>query len=273
MGSGASAGLTAAARSTSDEGLVKILAEIPPDARVKLKGVLNDLSGDGQPVNKQAPLVSDSHLPSNIEELLTEQFHLVNISGTGFINLEEMLTCMKATAELTKTKYSEKYFRSVFEKMDKSKKGKISLDDYVKYHVDVLSQDIDAKGVKRRISKKLCRVNRLLKVQATLSGPIVDALKEMFNVFDIDGSGFLTVDTDRAVSEALGIEYDEQSKQTFLNNSKDGTMALEEFMEYFRHTMLDAIVQEAGGMDGAVDVIKKQIDDVKTALAAAKIKA
>merc|ERR1719221_1269355 len=139
--------------------------------------------------------------------------------------------------------------------------------------MDSLSGGIDASSSKRHISKKIRRVNRLLKVQATLSAPIVEVLKELFNVFDIDGSGFLTVESDKTVSEALGIEYTEQAKRSFLDNAKSGKMSLDEFMEYFKQTMLDAIVQEAGGMDGAVDVIKNQISDVREALAAAKIKA
>jgi Ca2+-binding EF-hand superfamily protein len=79
-----------------------------------------------------------------------------------------------------------------------------------------------------------------------------DALTAMFQIQDLDKSGFITMEEslefDKLFSEVSGVQFDEaETKETFAQTdaNKDGKVSLEEFKAYFKKTASEAGMDES----------------------------
>eukprot|EP00746_Dinoflagellata_sp_MGD_P014794 gnl/MRDRNA2_/MRDRNA2_132582_c0_seq1.p1 gnl/MRDRNA2_/MRDRNA2_132582_c0~~gnl/MRDRNA2_/MRDRNA2_132582_c0_seq1.p1 ORF type:complete len:230 (-),score=61.00 gnl/MRDRNA2_/MRDRNA2_132582_c0_seq1:177-866(-) len=178
-----------------------------------------------------------------LEEAMTNMFKLYDLDNSGYITIDERLAVDRAISEAGGFEFGQS-----FSKGDSNKDDKITLSEFV--------ADMKRTAAKNNLSddaliEYVQRTNEILTVgksKITLD----DALTAMFQIQDLDKSGFITIDEslefDKIFSEVSGMPFDEtETKETFIQTdaNKDGKVSLEEFKAYFKKTASEVGMNEA----------------------------
>jgi len=104
--------------------------------------------------------------------------------------------------------------------------------------------------------------------QTTPAAPLDAALMELFQIYDLDKGGFITIDemlaVDREFSKSCGSEFkEEESRASFKESdcNKDGKVALSEYTAYFKSLGTKAELEE----DALLGMVKQTMDILKVA--------
>jgi len=249
MGGGASAGITAAVTSASADELCAVLNDLPAAQREKLASALK-----GDP----------------LDDALTKLFHVYDLDNSGYITIDEALAMDREFQKLCGADFNEEETRQTFLESDTNKDGKVVLAEFIakfkKTGKEAGLSDADLAGMASQVAGMMAASKADGKEKMTID----DALTGLFQIYDIDKSGFITLDeilkTDKAFSEVCGAAFDEEeTKKTFSESdeNKDQKVSLKEFVAYFKKNMADQGLSE-DQMLGFVKMTNKMMIESKS---------
>jgi len=166
-------------------------------------------------------------------------FQIYDLDKSGFVTMDENLKMDKAFCEACGQDFDEESSRSNFSESDANKDGKVSLKEFLTYFKATAAKaDVPADA---QIGFVKQAVEMLRGKTSTTTSGLDEGLTEMFQIYDLDKSGFVTIDEmlqmDKALSAAFSQDFDEAScKASFTESdaNKDGKVSLGEFLTYFR---------------------------------------
>merc|ERR1712232_430135 len=127
--------------------------------------------------------------------------------------------------------------RESFKSSDANKDGKVALQEYMDYFKVVSSQAGISQKDMLGLVKQTIRVLKLAKPNISLD----DAYRALFEICDLDKSGFITIDEqiaiDKIYAKVSDSPFDENDTRSTFSESdanKDGKVAFEEFVAYFK---------------------------------------
>lgn len=183
-----------------------------------------------------------------LKEAMTKMFKLYDLDNSGYITIDERLAMDRAMSEARGLAFDEATSRETFHKGDTNKDEKITLDEFV---ADMKRTAANSNLSDDAILEYVQQTNEILTAgNATIT--LDDALTAMFQIQDLDKSGFITMEEtlefDKLFSEVSGVQFDEaETKRTFTQTDadKDGRVSLEEFKTYFKKTASEAGMDES----------------------------
>mmetsp|Transcript_2281 Transcript_2281/g.4760 ORF Transcript_2281/g.4760 Transcript_2281/m.4760 type:complete len:263 (-) Transcript_2281:92-880(-) len=236
MGTGASSGLQAAIKETSNDDLAAVLGSLTPELRAKLRTALSG----------EAAAPDSAQLPESVMKALEEQFDLFDIDKNGVIELEESLLCFRELAEARGIDYDQAHAEESFQKMDIRKCGEVNKADFIVHYRELFASKLDSPGAEAMIERKISSMNKILQRRTDVPSPIAALLKEMFDIFDADHDHFLTLEEDKKMMLAMDIELDVDSLKEYQLCPHDGKVSVVEMMEYFHDAKLMDWMEEKG---------------------------
>lgn len=233
MGTGASAGVAAAVAAAKEDELAATLTSIPAAEREKIAKALGASKKD----------------EAALDEALTQMFKIYDLDNSGTVTVDESLAMDREFSKICGASFNEEESRKTFTESDVNKDGKVVLSEFLVYFKKTATgtglTDDQILGMVQQTNEMLAPEKD--KVKITLD----DALTGMFQIYDVDKSGFVTIDEllkmDKVFSKQCGAEYnEEETKNTFdsSDENKDGKVSLQEYLKYFKKTMGDAGLSE-----------------------------
>lgn len=240
MGAGASAGIAAAVTAAKEDELAEMMKKLPESEREKISKAL---SGDGA--------AKDAGVDKKLEDALTALFQTYDIDKSGFVTLDEFLAIDKVFSQECGAEFDEAETRKSFTESDKNKDEKVSLKEYIdsfkKIATDVGLADSGLLAMVEQTNSMLTAAKAKGEPKVSLE----DVLTAMFHIYDLDKSGFVTLDEcmkmDKVFCEQCGATYDEADTKKYFSDSdenKDNKVSLKEFIASFAKTAKDAGLDE-----------------------------
>jgi len=239
MGAGAAgAFVSASLPPTSDAELKATLQEVPKELRQKIAKAIIDSGGVSN-----GPKAS-----TKVDSALADLFSFYDLQRTGFITIDEMLAVDREYAKVCGTEFKEEDTRASFKDSDANKDGKVAMSEFIgKFRA--ASQDA---GLLEDTMIGMVRqtLDMLKKTKPVMS--LDDAITGMFEIYDLDKSGFITIDEivkmDKVVSETMDTPFDEaetRSNFTESDANKDNKVSLSEYKAYFKTALQKTGLPEA----------------------------
>jgi Ca2+-binding EF-hand superfamily protein len=228
MGAGAAgAFVSASLPPTSDAELKATLQEVPKELRQKIAKAIIDSGG----------VSNGSKASTKVDSALADLFSFYDLQRTGYITIDEMLAVDREYAKVCGTEFKEEDTRASFKDSDANKDGKVAMSEFIgKFRSASQDAGILEDAMIGMVGQTL---NMLKKTKPVMS--LDDAITGMFEIYDLDKSGFITIDEivkmDKVVSEAMDTPFDEaetRSNFTESDANKDNKVSLSEYKAYFK---------------------------------------
>jgi Ca2+-binding EF-hand superfamily protein len=228
MGAGAAgAFVSASLPPTSDAELKATLQEVPKELRQKIAKAIIDSGG----------VSNGSYASTKVDSALADLFSFYDLQRTGYITIDEMLAVDREYAKVCGIEFKEEDTRASFKDSDANKDGKVAMSEFIgKFRSASQDAGILEDAMIGMVGQTL---NMLKKTKPVMS--LDDAITGMFEIYDLDKSGFITIDEivkmDKVVSETMDTPFDEaetRSNFTESDANKDNKVSLSEYKAYFK---------------------------------------
>ncbi|CAK0814864.1 unnamed protein product [Prorocentrum cordatum] len=112
---------------------------------------------------------------------------------------------------------------------------------------------------------RITKMSKHLRAKTTIPEAVVAKLEALFKLCDKDNKGYVTIEEDRKLTEAMGFTYDETCKAHF-RSPEDGSeprVSMKEWVNYFRLAILQAMVEKACTLDQTEGIVDQMRADVE----------
>jgi len=164
-----------------------------------------------------------------------------------------------------KISHDKDHIRNSYAKLDRQSRGEVSLEDWLGHYTELYRGKLGSQEEVDKAVGRITKMSKHLRAKTTIPEAVVAKLEALFKLCDKDNKGYVTIEEDRKLTEAMGFTYDETCKAHF-RSPEDGSeprVSMKEWVNYFRLAILQAMVEKACTLDQTEGIVDQMRADVE----------